>query len=144
MSYNVAYIIDMEGRQFNNILPEGELGSEDDYRECYENDVALEFHLANLTPLVSSDISGEMTIVWFPYPYSVFLRHDMEKIEEIKSLESNLISIIGDARTYRLDDFLLEKWESDKDEYWFRKAGAFENFESWLCSQDSRHWKLIN
>ncbi len=143
MSHSAVYLINIDGKFFNSCLPPGVSAGEEEISEYRENDVLLEFSLPGTDQVISAEITGEITLLWAPWRYSLFLSESQEDINKAIKWENELLSFIADFKIYRIDEVLLEQWESEKGDYWFRETEAFNEIETWLKVQNELHRRKL-
>jgi len=140
LSHSAVYLIDVKGEEFNSFLPSHESLSKMEIDEYRDSDILLEFSLKEDNNVISAEITGEVTLLWAPWRYSVFLTDEQEQIGPIKIWEEKLLDLVGEVKIYRIDEALLEQWELEQSEYWFRDHSNFMKLISWLVGQDKLHW----
>lgn len=143
MSYSAVYLINVDGKVFNSLLPPGESIGEEEINEYRENDILLEFSIPNTDQTISAEITGVVTLLWAPWRFSLFFSENQEKIDEAIKWENELLAFVSDSKVYRIDEILLEQWESEKGECWFREAETFQEIESWLGMKNKLHWQQL-
>jgi hypothetical protein len=87
------------------------------------------------------ELSGEITILWLPFRYSLLFNpnSDLERI--LEDWEGVLRSRVGTSQVIRLDEYLLDEWEASEEDDWFRHPNKIEAFLSWLRGQERLHWR---
>jgi hypothetical protein len=150
MSFSIAYLIDLPGNRFNGFLdthfqaPKSYLDvlmqshDSDLWNGMFPND-DLEFLV---------DLTGEWTLCLLPHPYSTFFAASVppadpkatEILNRVQKWEGTLRSILPDADIIRVDDYLLDQWNSRFDYLLVRDPQAVLGFLAWLQAQDSNNW----
>ena len=147
MAYTVAYLIDIKGIDFNNLLAPthrvdatyfdgAARGGESDLRDGILSGCDTEFLV---------DLTGLWTLCKLPYPYSCLLgdSRDATIIAKIEKWEHVLQLLLPYKNIYRIDDFLIEPLNSRFDYLLVRHPREIEWFIDWMQTQDRRYWAKL-
>ncbi|WP_027707231.1 hypothetical protein [Zooshikella ganghwensis] len=143
MAHNVEYILDISGERFNQQLPSNKSATSTELEDCKTYDSGFEFTLPNTTVDLIGELTGNVTIIWTPWVYSSILRTP-SILDKLADWEQQLLTFCPGVTTYRADEYLIELWEKEAGEYWFRDVNPFPALVKWLNNQEPFHWKKIN
>ncbi len=141
MSHLLAYVIDLPGRGFIPLLAPAWRPTEADLQELVETDSLWDGRLLESPVDFSIELSGEATIVWLTTRYSNFIADPIVQ-ESVAQWERDLTGLV-DARVVRVDEFLLNEWETNFGDRWFREKGAFSAFFEWIMRKPRESWQLL-
>ena len=84
-----------------------------------------------------------VTLVWLPEKYTRFLI-DSEVRGRVLAWERELLSLLPPAvRVARVDEFLLDEFETENWDAVIRSEDMSKELSRWLSLQDSRHWAWL-
>lgn len=147
MAYSITYLIDLPGTEFNQLLSPSRRADDAYFLSKAGSPVSdlWEGKLpANETEILV-DLTGAWTLCMLPFAYSTLMDRNAAPatFDQIKNWEIELRSLIPDKQVLRVDDFLLEPWNSRHDHLLVRDPQAFNQLALWLQTQDERSWTAI-
>jgi hypothetical protein len=88
------------------------------------------------------DLTGEWTLCKLPYSYSNLMgdSHSIALLARVEKWEQSLRKLLPFKEIIRVDDFLVDEWESRYDYLLVRHPQAVKEFVEWLQTQDHRYW----
>jgi HEAT repeat protein len=143
MSHSTTYIVFKPGHCFNRLIDPAFRASADQLAELVETGSLWDGRLPVSPVEFSVELSGLVTVLWLPVKYSIFYMDAAEQ-KRVLEFESKLVSSVGAARVFRLDELLLERWELLSGEDWFRSKCSVEDLSKWIVSQDTSIWLELN
>jgi len=141
MSNLVSYVIDLPGREFIPILARSYQPNEAALEEVTKTGSLWDGRLIESSVDFSIELSGETTVVWLMTRYSEFISDPV--IHNLITNWENDLSGLLDARIVRVDEYLLNQWESERGDFWFREKGAFAAFMEWVIKKPLESWRLL-
>lgn len=142
MGHSVCYVVDVPGTEFNAIAGSWNRASQEEIETLCSTGTLWDGD--SLSPPMSflAELTGVVTIVWLTTKYTAFLTHQ-PSAAAVLEWENVALKPFADRRVARLDEFVLEQWESFAGEYWFRHQAVCENFWEWLGGHDNTTWTLL-
>lgn len=145
MSYCVTYCLWLKGTKFNTLLPKNLCATDEEIKEFVKEDIRLDIEFPGSGGVeVLAEVTGEITILWTPWVYSLLLSNSKEVQQTITNFEALLKSKFPEVLIMRIDELLLEQWTTEVGEYWFRKKDDCSKLLEWIQTQDKRHWNKAN
>jgi hypothetical protein len=142
MSYQVAYVIDMSGKDFNRLLAARRQASEVDLQTLFESESLWDATLEESDVDFNVELTGSVVLLWLPTPYSR-LSSDAAELEQTIRWEGLLKKAAGNRRIARFDERLLEQWQRTAGEFWFREAYSADAFFQWIAKQPKDSWASV-
>ena len=139
MGYSVCYLIDVPGREFNEIQDPQYRASDRKLEEFTQSACLWDGKLSGSSIEYLVELSGTLTVVFLTIKASAY-KYAVEVREHVEHWEGILHSILSDTKIMRVDELNLEEWESISEEFWFREVGAFDRAWQWFqdCSQSEK------
>lgn len=131
MGYLVHILIDVPGRQFNAIQDAKYQANEKKLAEFSQSGSLWDGKLADSSLEYLVELSGTLTIVALTIKASTY-KWVPEARKQVEQWETVLHSLLPSIRTLRVDELILEEWESVSGELWFREDGAFDRAWHWF------------
>ncbi|RCS43204.1 hypothetical protein DTL42_19220 [Bremerella cremea] len=141
MSNLVSYVIDLPGRDVIPSLAPSYQPNEAALKEVTRTGSLWDGRLIESSVDFSIELSGEITVVWLTTRYSNFISDPV--VHDFVINWENILSGLLEARIVRVDEFLLNQWESERGDFWFREKGAFAAFIEWVIQKPSESWSLL-
>jgi hypothetical protein len=91
------------------------------------------------------DLTGAWTLCKLPFRYSNLLP-DVQNATthaEIANWEERLRELLPSTEIFRIDDFLVDQWNSRYDYRLLHAPRAVQAFLEWLETQDPLHWAKL-
>ena len=138
----IGYVIGMPVSQFNTdkFIRDPARGSE---LEMFTREgAAWEACLVNDSTRVSFELGGVVTVMFLPMKSS-WLETDGALRRKILDWENHLLDLCPGVEVIRVDDLLMEAWETLTDELWFRDEHIVLKFYAWLSEQPVDRYRVV-
>ena len=146
MGNSICYLINIRGTDFNWLMRPSHQAP------ASQIDEMINQHESNLWEgLVPNndtgflvDLTGFWTLCKLPFPYSFLLqdRPDPALMKAVEEWQKRLRGLCPTCEIIRVDDFLVDQWNSRYDYLLIRDPLAIGAFIEWLRGQDRRHWSV--
>jgi hypothetical protein len=142
MSYSVSYVVDVTGSVFNAEYSPWGPASTAEIEELETTGSLWNGEIPSAGLTATAELTGIVTLIWLSTKYSVFLA-EPETTSRVLRWEQATFGPLQTISVARLDEFLLEQWEAEAGELWFRDPRRCERFWGWLATQQKAGWKLL-
>jgi hypothetical protein len=141
MSHSVCYVANVSGIEFNARCPALQQASDDTIEILRTTGSRWDGDVPSVGVSFTAELTGLVTIIWLTTSYTAFLAdpHSAEVVHNWEKVAFSWLSV----PVARIDEFVLNKWESLAGELWFTDPSACTRFWDWTREQDPLHWKFL-
>ncbi len=146
MAYPICYLINISGDRFNRLMATARQVPEEYFSETKLEPDVRDGMLPNDNTVFLVELSGKWTLLKLRYPpYSTLLHESQhpELVQRVRVFEHALQALTLGADIWRVDDVLLDEWNSRFDYRLVQDTKAINEFLTLLSKQDSRHWAKL-
>jgi hypothetical protein len=141
MSHAVSYVVDIVGVDFNAGCPAWQRAPNETIEVLRSTGSRWDGDLQSIGISFTAELTGLVTIIWLTKSYTAFLTNQATA-QVVLNWEKAAFSWLS-APVARVDEFVLNRWESLFGELWFTDPSLCAKFWIWIREQDPLHWELL-